>query len=109
MGRPKGRRTRAVQRRPDSFAARLDAVLLPYVAENMGTPSTIALALSAIMGVPITRQQVWHALNDNLYTRKTQSPVKGFAHEDERVAFLQELDLLWTRADQVFIFSPEPF
>ena len=124
MGRPK-KRTQPVRRRAgasssridssffffffsyqnffflDSFAAFLDSVLLPYAATHKGTPSTFAIALSPIMGRALTRQEVWQALHDNCYTKKTQSPVPGLSVPEERSMHLRELSQIWTRPDQV--------
>lgn len=108
MGRPK-KRTQPVRRRADSFAAFLDSVLLPYAATHKGTPSTFAIALSPIMGRALTRQEVWQALHDNCYTKKTQSPVPGLSIPEERSMHLRELSQIWTRPDQIVFIDEKKF
>lgn len=108
MGRPK-KRTCPVRRRPGSFASRLDSVLLPYAATHSGTPATFAIALSSLMGRAITRQEIWRALNDRNFTKKTQSPVVGVSVPEERSSYLRDLDRVWTRADQVVFIDEKKF
>lgn len=104
MGRPRLRRER-VRRRPGSRMALIDATVLPYVRQRKGTPSTIALAISAMLGFPVTRQEVWHSLNDNMFSKKSRSPVPSFSVAAERAAFLHQLNILCTRPDQILFID----
>lgn len=108
MGRLK-KREQPVRRRAGSFASRLDAALLPYVATHKGTPSTFAIALSPIMGRALSRQEIWHALNQNCFSKKIQSPIPGFSRADERARHLNDLGQLWTRANQVVFIDEKKF
>lgn len=100
MPRPK-KRTKVVRRRLGSKAQRIDNFVLPYVATHKGTPSSISLYASKELKERVTRQDVWNSLHENMYTRKTSSPVISRSVESERLAHLYQLPFIWTHLDQV--------
>lgn len=61
------------------------------------------------MGRELTRQEIWHALNDNCLTKKTQSPVPGISIPEERFRHLSELAQIWTRANQIVFIDEKKF
>lgn len=100
-----GKRAHPVRRRPGSFASRLDSVLLPYVSKHRrATHEEIAIALSPVMGRTLTRQQIWHALNDNCLI-EPKDPSTCFYIPRERADYEQQLFRAWRQLNQVIFIG----
>ena len=81
------RRQVPARRRVGSKQWHIDQVLLPYIAQNMGTPSSFAIHASTVLQMPVSRQEAYRTIEGNLLTPKTRSPVPSLSVPQERFAF----------------------
>jgi hypothetical protein len=79
----------------------LEHFALDYVRDNRGSPLSIAIAASAALRRPVSRQAVYAVLKDAGYSRKTSSVVPRQSVPRERREHMVMLRMICTNPHMV--------
>jgi hypothetical protein len=103
------KRNQKVQRRPGSKIGMLESVLIPFLRNNRGKPTALAIQMSHILGFPVDKRDIRRVLSQNNYSKKKKSIVPSLSVPLEREKYLQDLLCFWKNPNQLVFVDEKKY